>query len=101
MILESRGILDTVLIQTLSKRVRESLNYRSVFTVAELKCGASLAQHGLLDSVDELVLSDVDLSTVPAEQLTALVSSVTTTTNIFDRPGARSNYILFPTASLT
>ena len=77
MILESRGILDTVLIQTLSKRVRESFNRRRRFMEAELKCGASLAQHGLLDSVDELVLSDVDLSTVTAEQLTALVSSVT------------------------
>ena len=75
MILESRGILDTVLIQTLSKRVRESL-HRPVFTVAELKCGASLDQHGLLASVVELVLNDMDLSTVPAEQLTALVSSV-------------------------
>ena len=44
---------------------------------AELKCGASLAQQGLLGSVDELPLHDVDLSLVSAEQqqLTSLVSS--------------------------
>jgi len=56
--------------------VKERL-HRPGLTEAELKCAASLAQHGLLGSVDVLVLYDVDLSPVPAEQLTALVSSVT------------------------
>ena len=94
LILESIGILDTVLIQTLSKRVRESFNRRRRFTEAELKCGASLARHGLLDSVDKLVLSDVDLSTVPAEQLTALVSSVTWWLNIRNVSGCDLTSIL-------
>ena len=37
---------------------------------------ASLAHHGLLGSVDFLTLGDVDLTSVPAEHLASLVSSV-------------------------
>ena len=54
---------------------------------AELKCGASLAQQGLLGSVDELPLHDVDLSLVPAKQLPSLVSSVTRHLNIWNVSG--------------
>ena len=57
MILESKGILDSVLIQTLTEMIS---GWGS--TKAELKWAASLALHGLLDSVDELRLNDVDLS---------------------------------------
>ena len=44
-------------------------------------CAASLAYHGLLCSVEELILQDhnedVDLTSVPAEHLASLVSCVT------------------------
>ena len=76
MILERKGILDSVLINNLTERVRERIGVYGT-TEAELKCGASLALHGLLGPLDKLVLADVDLSRFPAEQLTSLVSSVT------------------------
>ena len=76
MILESKGILDSVLINNLTERVRERIGVDGS-TEAELKCGASLALHGLLGPLDKLVLACVDLSRIPAEQLTSLVSSVT------------------------
>ena len=40
-------------------------------------CAASLAHHRLLDSVDRLYLRDDDLSPIPTEHLTSLVSCVT------------------------
>ena len=40
-------------------------------------CGASLAQHGLLNSVNSLGLHDVDLSPVPAQHLASFASCVT------------------------
>ena len=45
-------------------------------SISELMCGASLAHHGLLGSVKEVVLLDVDLTSVPTEHLASLVSSV-------------------------
>ena len=42
-----------------------------------ITCAASLAHHGLLGSVKEMVLRNVDLTSVPAEHLASLVSSVT------------------------
>ena len=42
-----------------------------------ITCAASLAHHGLLGSVREIKLQDVDLTSVPAEHLASLVSSVT------------------------
>ena len=42
----------------------------------ELMCAASLAHHGLLGSVVELKLWDVDLSPVPAQHLASLFSCV-------------------------
>jgi len=85
--LESKGILDTVLIKNLTERVREMIDkYNKYdydwFTEAELKCAASLAQHGLLGSLDRLRLFYMDLSPVPAKQLASLVSSVTGDLNI-------------------
>jgi len=57
--------------------VRERLNGPGPTEAELVKCAASLAQHGLLGSVDVLALWAVDLSPVPAEQLTKLVTSVT------------------------
>ena len=42
-----------------------------------MKCAASLAHHGLLGSVRDLDLCLVDLSSVPAQHLSSLVSCVT------------------------
>ena len=42
----------------------------------EITCAASLAHHGLLGSVKNMVLWNVDLTSVPAEHLASLVSSV-------------------------
>ena len=41
-----------------------------------ITAAASLAHHGLLGSVDFLALGDVDLTSVPAQHLASLVSSV-------------------------
>ena len=43
----------------------------------EITCAASLAHHGLLGSVKDMSLDDVDLTSVPAEHLASLASSVT------------------------
>ena len=45
-------------------------------SISELMSCASFAHHGLLDSVDQLELCDIDLSTVPAQHLASLVSCV-------------------------
>ena len=41
-----------------------------------ITCTSSLAHYGLLSSVREMSLSNVDLSSVPAEHLASLISSV-------------------------
>merc|ERR1711894_206056 len=43
----------------------------------EITCAASLAHHSLLGSVQVMELRNVDLTSVPAEHLASLVSSVT------------------------
>ena len=42
-----------------------------------ITCAASLAHHELLGSVEKMSLCDCDLTSVPAEHLASLVSSVT------------------------
>jgi len=75
--IEKIGKMTQLTYLSLVSLVRERLS-RYAFTEAELvKCAASLAQHGLLGSVDVLALWAVDLSPVPAELLTKLVTSVT------------------------
>ena len=80
MILEARGILDTNKIERLKNRVRYALedneNEKDIM-LKLIMCGASLAQHGLLDSVKDLRLYNIDLSSVPAQHLTSLASCVT------------------------
>ena len=67
--------------------VRERLRQERSTEAELVKCAASLAQHGLLGTVDVLWLCAVDLSPVPAEELTALVSSVTRVLKIFEVSG--------------
>ena len=81
MILEAVGILDTALIDSLTERVRSALGNGNG-DIMELMCGASLAHHGLLYSVVELNLWDVDLSPVPEQHLASLVSCVTSELSI-------------------
>ena len=50
--------------------------------LAEITCAASLAHHGLLGSVREIRLCNVDLTSVPTEHLASLASSVTASVTI-------------------
>ena len=52
-----------------------------------ITCAASLAHHGLLGSVRNLELWNVDLTSVPAEHLASLVSSVTYWVHIWNVSG--------------
>ena len=74
-ILEAKAILDTDKIQRLTERVRNVItgnNDPICDSMSELICGASLAHHGLLGSVEGSSLWEVDLSPVPAEHLPGL-----------------------------
>ena len=79
MISEARAILDTDKIKELTqtvifKTVKFEDEYRGC--VNAVMCASSLAYHGLLVSVDRLWLCNVDLSPVPAQHLSSLVSCV-------------------------
>ena len=56
-------------------------------TAPEISCVASPAHHGLLGSVEGMDLIDVDLSSVPAEQLASLTSCVTGVASICNVSG--------------
>ena len=74
-ILETKGILDTGVIESLAKRVIGGLGeYPS--SLPGITCAASLAHHRLLGLVRVMYLWDVDLTSVPAEHLASLASSV-------------------------
>ena len=53
-----------------------------------IPCAASLAHHGLLGSVEEMRLPNVDLTSVPAEHLASLASSVTGRVTIMNVSGS-------------
>ena len=86
-ILETKGILDTGLIESLAERVKERESVRELLEDEYCSgCGslpsiityaASLAHHGLLGSVTVLHLCDDYPTSLPTEQLDSLVSSVT------------------------
>ena len=59
-------------------------NYVGNSMIEELTCSASLAyhNHSLLGSMSSLILRNVDLSPVPAKQMTSLATSVTTLIHI-------------------
>ena len=78
LILEARGILETEKIERVTERVRDTLeDDAAINDIMELMCGASLAHHGLLGSLIDLTLRDIDLSPVPAQHLASLASCVT------------------------
>ena len=72
--LETRGILHIDVIENLAKMVRGML--RKLPDVPEVTCAGSLAHHGLLGPVESMKLHYVDLTSVPEEHLTSLVSSI-------------------------
>ena len=72
--LEAEGYLDCGMIQSLTERVRGALRNGGDNTT--VMCGAALAHHGLLGSMERLWLSEVDLSEIP-HQLASLASCVT------------------------
>ena len=65
------------MIESLAETVREGLEEEfAKSNLPEITCAASLANHRLLGSVKEMSLWDVDLTSVPAEHLASLFSSV-------------------------
>ena len=78
MILETKGILDPEQIQSLTVRVRCAL-IGGDGNKTEVLCGAALAEHNLLGSVNLTELVDVDLSDVPDKRLASLASCVIAT----------------------
>ena len=76
-LLETRSILDTGVVENLARRVKGMINNNPNGNLAKITCAASLAYHGLLDSVLEMWLWDVNLTSVPTEHLASLVSRVT------------------------
>ena len=64
------------MIESLAETVKEKIGFGFTRSLPLITCAASLAHHRLLGSVRELVLMDVDLTSVPAEHLTSLTSSV-------------------------
>ena len=86
-VLETRGIITPDVFESLAQRVRHTLNVVKIYdegclTLNEqvrralgksflpaINCAASLAHHGLLGSMSDMELRDVDLSSVPAQHL--------------------------------
>ena len=77
MTLETNGILDPEQIQSLTERVKDALKIFGGGKKTEVICGAALAEHNLLGSVDVMGLWNVDLSDVPDKHLVSLASCVT------------------------
>ena len=83
--LEARGILPTDLIERLLKRVtdgakrfRDPITQELEASVPEvISCAASLAHHGLLQSLNHLAMIDVDLRKISSQHLISLASCVT------------------------
>ena len=73
------GILPSGVMESFAEEVKGWL--LCVGTPNTYICAASLAYHGLICSVEEIMLhsqvEDVDLTSVPAEHLASLVSCVT------------------------
>ena len=85
-VLETRGIITPSVFEILAERVRRMIG-RHPSIVPVITCAASLAYHGLLGSVLAMGLRDVDLTSVPAEHLASLFSSVTGLANIYNVSG--------------
>ena len=73
------------MIESLAERVKKNIS--SFPRLPVITCAASLAHHGLLSSVEEMRLCDVDLTSVPAEHLASLASCVTRCVYIWNISG--------------
>ena len=62
--------------KSLALRVNSLLESSGCSDLSVISCGASLAYYGLLGKVFGVWLTDVDLTSVPDEHLTSLVSSI-------------------------
>ena len=69
--------LSNDVIETLAARIRAEWEGCSFPRLPEISTAASLAHHGLLRSVEEMWLYNVDLASVPAEHLASLAACVT------------------------
>ena len=86
------------MIEELASRYRACLEHYGIVTCSlpptggytdlpELTYAACLAHHGLLGSVEWMRLEKYDLTSIPAEHLASLVSSVTGSLHIWDVSG--------------
>ena len=73
--LETGGVLASGVLESLAERVKREIG-ECISSLPEITCAASLAHHGYIDSVEEMKLWDVDLTSVPVEHL-AFLASVT------------------------
>ena len=98
-----RGILTLDVFWSLAERVRRMLIEPLIGprNVPLITCAASLAHHGLLGSLDDMKLENVDLNTVPAEHLASLASSVKETIDIIKVKGCNLVTILNGVKNLT
>ena len=81
---ESRGFLQTELIESLVKWTKDKLQSFRPPLLHEIATAASLANHGVLGSVESVNLKNVDLASVPAEHLASLASCVTVAVGIIN-----------------
>ena len=79
LILVKSGHLQTDVIKSLAERIKSYLPL-----VPEITTVANLAHHGLLGSVEDMWLCDVDMSSVPAEHLASLAACVTMDVGIYN-----------------
>ena len=65
--------------ERLAAQIQAKWSYqeRGLPIISEITTAASLAHHGLLSSVEQMWLEDVDLTSVPAEHLSSLAACVT------------------------
>ena len=67
------------MLQCLTERVSERTFFciKDEVLLPSFTCAASLAYHGLLGSVNKISLHNVNLTSIPEEHLTSIISSVT------------------------
>ena len=90
-VLETRGIFTLDVFESLARRVKEKITCPNLPVITS---ASSLAHHGLLGSVDEMVLVDIELTSVPTEHLISLASSVTKSVSIWKVSGCELANIL-------
>ena len=82
-VLEMKGVLASGVLESLAEEVKEKIEVDSDSSLPVIICAASLAHHGYLGSLEEgMWLEDVDLTSVPADHLASLVSSLVGCVNI-------------------